>query len=510
MKKAARATLLLLGLAATLVGCVDDLDSVLRSGSDRPGPRCSASDDGRTWQLGTGHAEDIKRLAPGFFTGRNGAWRRAALAPSPDGVTEVRPANIEGAEAFEIITQDVAYRIRAIRVDDAVAILATPGQCPKVSAVDHCVDDRLKTELLVNGSAPCLGPITVPSDRVAIAMGNNDDRKLELVFGKPLLEKTSSNSVSFAIYLKGSQEPAGHVERRVGDFSKAVPDEVLAFLGLGLELPAGMLWRNVPDEMRTPAASARIAKARVAGIVSAASSLTTPLEVGELLRTHPFGVLPGDTEVKDLIAEKIRSLVAERVRAEPRPRALFEIALCLRLMEPLTADKPDVSGLEAKYGPLLQLPAYADPKVAGSFMLLLPNSKYTRALEAEDANANDQAAVDAKKQAGRAETEDSWTEVQGRGDELATLAYKIRFGRQNFTQTRHNQRGLAQMEKYREGLVRDAFCPAKRAFVQRAGAAEYSRRASEHCSSEAPTDVGVGGVEKKLTAECRAAFATGC
>jgi len=425
-------------------------------------------------------------------------------------VTEVRPANIEGAEAFEIITQDVAYRIRAIRVDDELAILATPGQCPKVSAVDHCVDDRLKTELLVNGSAPCLGPITVLSDRVAIAMGNNDDRKLELVFGKPLLEKTSSTSVSFAIYLKGSQGPAGHVERRVGDFSKAVPDEVLAFLGLGLELPAGMLWRNVPDEMRTPAATARIAKARVAGIVSAASSLTTPLEVGQLITTHPSGVLPGDSEVKDLIAEKLRSLVAERVRAEPRPQALFEIALCLRLMEPLTSDMPDVSALEQKYGPLLQLPAYAAPKVAGAFMLLLPDSRYTRALEAEDAKENELAADSAKKQAGEAETNDSWTEVQGRGDELATLAYKLRFGRLNFAQTRHNQRGLLQMEKYREGLVRDAFCPAKRTFLQRAGAAEYNRRASEHCSNEPPRDVGVGGVEKTLTAECRAAFATGC
>jgi hypothetical protein len=66
------------------------------------------------------------------------------------------------------------------------------------------------------------------------------------------------------------------------------------------------------------------------------------------------------------------------------------------------------------------------------------------------------------------------------------------------------------MQKYREGLIRDAYCPAKAAFVKAKGVAAYNERAAQHCRDEAPTDIGVGGVEKQLTAECKAAFATGC
>jgi hypothetical protein len=66
------------------------------------------------------------------------------------------------------------------------------------------------------------------------------------------------------------------------------------------------------------------------------------------------------------------------------------------------------------------------------------------------------------------------------------------------------------MQKYKEGLILDAFCPTKRAFVSEKGAAEFNRRATTHCKESAPVDVGVGGTEKTLTAECQAAFATGC
>lgn len=501
---------ILVAVAGMTVGCADSLDSMLKSSNSGPGAQCDADDDGKTWDLGTGRIEDIKRLAPGFFTANNGRWRRQGLTTGITGVSGIEPAIVDGAEAFQFVTKEAPYRVRALRIDNKVAILATPGQCPHVKALDRCVDDRLTTKLLVKGTAPCLGPLTVPEHHVTIALGNNEAAREQLVFGEPFMVPTNAPSISFALYLGDGKEPAGFVERRVNDYSKALPDEVLAFLRHGHETAAGLLYRNVPAELKTSQVADAIAEARAEGVTSAASSVTTIRDVNDLIKSHPQGVLPGDAEMREIIVGKVKALIAEHVNADPKPDALFTIALLLRLMEPLTPEKPNLSALESKYGPLLNQPGFNDPKVQGSFMGLLPDSKYTRALEAEEAKEAQQAEVDARKQSADRDTEEAWLEVQGRGDEIATLAYKIRFGQQNFVQSRHNQRGLATMQKYREGLVRDAFCPAKRAFVKAAGAGEYSRRAAEHCSKEAPIDVGVGGVEKTLTAECRGAFATGC
>lgn len=508
-QRAIRGLGFLLAIAGTILGCAD-LDSALNTGDDAPGPRCGSDNDGKTWHLGTGHIEDIKRLAPGFFTPGNGRWRRQALGSELGGVSEIKPVILDGSEAFEIITRDVPYRVRAIRLDDKTGILATPGQCPQVTAIDHCVDRRLKTEIRVAGTAPCLGPISVPKDQITITMANNEFPRETLVFGEPLLVTGGTVGVFFSLYLDGSKEPAGRVDRTVNDLSKALPEEVLAMLRHGYEVPAGLLYRNVPGDLKTADADRKIAEVRVAQTTKAAAAVTTPRELGALIKSHPLGILPGDEAAKAAIAVRIQGLIDERIQAEPAPQTLFDIALIIRLSEAIGGDKPNVAALEAKYGPLLNQPGFNEPKFQGSFMVLLPNSKYTKVLEAEDANNAQQGEVEAKKQAADRDTEDAWVEVQGRGDELASLAYKIRFGQQNFAQSRHNQRGLASMQKYREGLVRDAFCPAKRSFVKAAGAAEFSRRAATHCSEEAPADVGVGGVEKTLTAECRAAFATGC
>jgi hypothetical protein len=507
--RAIRCALLLLAMGGTMLGCAD-LDSALKTSEDTAGPHCSSNDDGKTWHLGTGHIEDIKRLAPGFFTPGNGRWRRQGLASEVGGVSEITPVIVEGSEAFELITKDVPYRVRAIRLDDKTGILATPGQCPQVTAIDHCVDHRLRTEVQVAGTAPCMGPISVPKNQITITMGNNEHPRETLVFGEPLLVAGHTVGVFFSLYLSGSKEPAGRVDRTVNDFSKALPEEVLAMLRHGYEVEAGLLYRNVPGDLKTTEADRKIAEVRVALATKAAAAVTTPQQLGALIKSHPLGILPGDETANAAIAARIQGLIDERIQAEPAPQTLFDIALFVRLSEAITDYKPNVAALEPKYGPLLNQSGFNEPKYQGSFMVLLPNSKYTKVLEAEDATNAQQGEVDAKKQGAARDTEDAWIEVQGRGDELASLAYKISFGRQNFAQSRHNQRGLASMQKYREGLVRDAFCPAKRAFLKAAGATEYSRRAATHCSEEAPTDVGVGGVEKTLTTECRAAFATGC
>jgi hypothetical protein len=498
-----------LGILVAALGCAD-LDSVLNARDNTPGPRCSSNDEGKTWHLGTGRIEDIKRLAPGFFTSGNGRWRRDGLTSDIRGVFEIKPAIVDGSQAFEFFTREVPYRVRALRVDNKIAILATPGQCPQVTAIDHCVDRRLNTEVQVEGTAACLGPITVPKDRITITMGSNAGLKETLVFGEPLMVTSASGSIFFSLYVDGSKEPAGRVERTVNDFSKALPDEVLSMLRHGHEVPAGLLYRNVAAELKTEELDHKIVEARVARTTKAAAEVVSPRELGALIASRPTGVLPGDDPTQAAIAARIQGLIDERIQAEPTPQTLFDVGLLVRLSEAVSDEKPNLIALEPKYGPLLDQAGFSDPKIQGAFMILLPDSKYTKALEAQETKEAQQAEADAKRQAANRDEDDAWVEVQGRGDEIATLAYKIRFGQQNFVQSRHNQRGLASMQKYREGLVRDAFCPAKRAFVKAAGAREYSRRAAQHCTTEAPTDVGVGGVEKKLTAECSAAFSTGC
>jgi hypothetical protein len=229
-----------------------------------------------------------------------------------------------------------------------------------------------------------------------------------------------------------------------------------------------------------------------------------------LIPLNPKGVLPGDQETSAVIGSRIRELLDELVQADPEPDVLFTSAMFSDLYRKVMGERPDVSFLEPKYAPLLREEAFSEAKYQGAFMVLFPDSPTTKALEEQEARDAEQTEAEAKKLKANMAMEDAWLEVQGRGDEIATLTYKIRFGEQNFVKTRHNQRGLESMRKYRAGLIRDAFCPAKRAFLKGASVAEYNRRVAEHCLNEAPTDVGVGGVQKTLTAECKAAFATGC
>ncbi len=121
-------------------------------------------------------------------------------------------------------------------------------------------------------------------------------------------------------------------------------------------------------------------------------------------------------------------------------------------------ERPDLAALEPKYAPLLDQEAFGEARYQGAFMVLFPDSPTTKALEEQEAQEAKQAEVDAERREANVATQDAWLEVQGRADEIATLAYKIRFGEQNFVKTRHNQRGLESMRKYRTSLVRDAFC----------------------------------------------------
>jgi hypothetical protein len=61
------------------------------------------------------------------------------------------------------------------------------------------------------------------------------------------------------------------------------------------------------------------------------------------------------------------------------------------------------------------------------------------------------------------------------------------------------------MRRFVVAVVTEAYCPARGEFVRAASEAEFAKRASQHCASEAPQHEGVA-----LTAQCKAVFATPC
>ena len=119
---------LVLVLGLPLVGCGGDgLDSLLRTGTSDPGLACPSKL--RTWDLGTGRAPDIARLAPDFFTRDNAGARYRSLQPRVPGLSAIKPAIIGGEDGFEFVTPDPSYRVRALLTETGTISLATPGEC---------------------------------------------------------------------------------------------------------------------------------------------------------------------------------------------------------------------------------------------------------------------------------------------------------------------------------------------------------------------------------------------
>ena len=491
-----------------LSGCAV-LDSMTPS-SPGDGPRCSTSMASKTWDLGTGRGTDIVRLSSEFFNGLNKDIRYRALPPHVDGVVEVGSTIIGGLEGFEFRTEEPAYRIRAFTTPVGIAVLLTPGQCIHFKATDRCLGGHFSTEISTSEKIACLGPVSI-GDQLLIK--TNEDSKRELPLGKPLLVFTGKPpiTVAFDLYRAGDDQPIGHVDRAVDDSSKPLPEEVLELLRIGgLEKPAAQLYSNLTADQKSGSYDKQVEKLRLAGAKLAAEHTQDPAELVDLIELHRMKVMPGDDAVFSLIAERIAAVLPKLADGEPSGKMLALGALAADFARKYLVEFPDLTAVENKYGPLLTTTLYNEVHAQQAFVMLFPESKYLRPLAQKQGQEAEQQRAQQAKQAEESDKESAWEDVQSRGDEITTLAYKIRFGRQNFVMSPHNVRGLEGMEKYRQGLVRDAFCPAKRAAIKTLGASEVQRRIADHCQTEAPTDVGVGGVEKTLTDDCRAAFATGC
>lgn len=495
------------GLA--LAGCGgDSLDGLLRTGPSDPRLACPSKL--KTWDLGTGRASDIARLAPDFFTKDNGGARYRSLQPNVPGLSAIKPAIVGGVDGFEFMTPEPSYRVRALLTDMGTILLATPGQCAHLQARERCVDDRLHTEVDARGKVACLGSTSVPGDSVMITLDGSSN-KLRLVFGEPLSISASHADVSFDIFVPGADQPAGHVTRRRDDASDPLPEELVALLkASALEKSATSFYKGLQDSAKTPELDAEVVRLRIEGAKRVAARYDDPTKLVEMIRLHTVTVMPGDDEVLKVLSDRIAEVLPHLADSEVDGDG-FRLATVAFVFHAKHSGKPiALAKVEATYGPKLTTSWAKNRDLQQAFATMFPDSPFVNQLEQANAKEAETRRQDSARQAQEADEQALWDEVQSRGDEIATLAYKIQFGRRNFVPTRHNLQGLASMQKYKEGLVREAFCPARAAFVKAKGHAEYNRRSSEHCKDSAPVDVGVGGVEKTLTSECRAAFATGC
>lgn len=264
----------LVGVLALLAGCVDNLDAVLRTGPSDPGLACLS--EPKMWDLGTGRASDIARLAPGFFTKDNRSARYRSLQPNGPGLMEIKAALIDGVDGFEFMTPEPPYRIRALTTDAGLVLLATPGECAHLKARDRCVDDRLRTEVEARGKVACLGPASVEGDHILIALKGNDEKQ-KLVFGEPLLVNAERGDVSFDIFVPGSDKPAGRVSRKRDDTRDPLPSELLALLKPGgLEKAAMSFYKRLSNSHKSAELDAKIVGLRVAGAKKAVKKYEQP------------------------------------------------------------------------------------------------------------------------------------------------------------------------------------------------------------------------------------------
>jgi hypothetical protein len=102
-----------------------------------------------------------------------------------------------------------------------------------------------------------------------------------------------------------------------------------------------------------------------------------------------------------------------------------------------------------------------------------------------------------------------WSDVTQVGDDLVQKMFVV----ENVTKiakTPRLRRDVQTMLKINATIAAGRYCPAKRAFIQGASAAEFQKRAATYCKDQTPTGLTPAGTEVKLTAECRAVYEQAC
>jgi hypothetical protein len=119
------------------------------------------------------------------------------------------------------------------------------------------------------------------------------------------------------------------------------------------------------------------------------------------------------------------------------------------------------------------------------------------------------AEIDREIQQAASQVEGLWSGVTQAGDDLVQKRH-VAENLAKIANRPHLQSQLQTVLAINQAIVTERYCPARKAFVQRAGVVEFQKRAVAHCKEQAPTGQGLSGVEVTLTTECTAAYATPC
>jgi hypothetical protein len=132
-------------------------------------------------------------------------------------------------------------------------------------------------------------------------------------------------------------------------------------------------------------------------------------------------------------------------------------------------------------------------------------------------------AIKDKADADVAAVDEAWAPVRKAVHDIADLMWIVQYDSSKLSQLSGPQRIEAEREIRAANariaaIVPQAFCPAKRTLISRAGATEFTRRATNYCTNDPPMGSGQGSYfagpamsgQVKLTSQCRAAFANAC
>lgn len=506
---------------------------------------CSANDN-KTWDLGTGRAIDTRETAKGFFALRAPGWTRPMPLYVPRSENERKVLDKKNHRRLQALEQVAGsdFKLEPVKVDDvevedivptaphpgtavhfipigskAGALLVTPGKCPHLVAKDTCQNEKLHTTLKVDGTVSCLGPYSVSDDYVDVSVNNGASQPLK--FGEPRLFKvtraySSAPTITVEMSLPHHDKPFWKGQVQLGDFKGATPDEVLSLLSIGyLERAAAAAYHEVPDQWKTPEFKKQVVERRVEGAKKVIAKATTTEKVMALVKVHAINAgLPGDEQVSALIKPKLKEVLHQIAENGEPTKHDYELGTVLmmgfRRWDPSIDLTEESKAFEQHYGPAISSGTIGDAQDRSMFLSLFPKSTYSEAIRKQQAQARAKAEKDAAEKQKEADADAAWDDVESPADQIAQNRYRASFIRKYVPMSWRTRRGLKAMELYTKGMIDQNFCPAKKAFLKLAGAAEYQRRAKAHCTDEPPTGSGINGVEVVLTSQCKTAFATPC
>jgi hypothetical protein len=118
--------------------------------------------------------------------------------------------------------------------------------------------------------------------------------------------------------------------------------------------------------------------------------------------------------------------------------------------------------------------------------------------------------IDAEVQQAAAQVNGLWADVTDAGDDLAGKYHMVSNVTKMAASSPRLARDVQKMIVINQAIVNERYCPAKKAFLAGSNAAEFAKRAADHCKNSAPTGQGLSGAEVTLTAECQQVYGTAC